>query len=402
MRPVVVFGDGDVARASLESFARESIPTILLYTRSDDYARYSRFADKWVRLHPPLEREYEAIDTILNETQLPNGALLFPCTDAALALTSRYRDALARRFVPFAPPWEILSRLLDKGELYRLAAGNGVHCPRVHQPRSLRDLEKWPAESDFPVMVKPCLSHLFFPVFGQKLIICENPDALRGALSVALEKGLEVLVSEVIPGPDSSLFQYRCYVDSCGSVRSEAFLQKLRQYPAGFGVGCYARSTETVPEIREATLAILNSLDFKGLVTAEFKHDSRDGLYKLIEINTRTVLQETLFTRAGANFPLLAYRDLVEGSFSPVLGSGRQVYWQHNFLELARLLYLRDLQPGAYLAGLARRNVGCVSFFTDPGAYLAKVRQYWIEYRRARGARAGTGRTLPVASSEKA
>ena len=54
----------------------------------------------------------------------------------------------------------------------------------------------------------------------------------------------------------------------------------------------------------------LESIGYRGIGSAEFKRDERDGELKLIELNPRYWQQAALAERCGVNFPLAQYLDL--------------------------------------------------------------------------------------------
>ena len=66
---------------------------------------------------------------------------------------------------------------------------------------------------------------------------------------------------------------------------------------------------------------LLRKFVYRGLVAVEFKHDARDGTYRLMEINPRTVSGNQLAIRAGVDFPWIVYQYLVyPGACPPVNG----------------------------------------------------------------------------------
>ena len=76
-------------------------------------------------------------------------------------------------------------------------------------------------------------------------------------------------------------------------------MRKLRQAPPLFGV---ARVAEIVPDpegLEETTVALARRIGLRGIASAEFKRDARDGRFRFIELNGRSVVYNGLLRRAG-------------------------------------------------------------------------------------------------------
>ena len=59
------------------------------------------------------------------------------------------------------------------------------------------------------------------------------------------------------------------------------------------------------------SVRFLRSIGYYGLVELEYKHDQRDGLTKLLDVNARTWGYHSLGQRAGVDFPYLLYADQI-------------------------------------------------------------------------------------------
>lgn len=62
--------------------------------------------------------------------------------------------------------------------------------------------------------------------------------------------------------------------------------KRMREYPITGGSSTAAESMYD-PELRDLGLTLLKALDWHGVAMVEFKKDSRDGKYKLMEINPK-------------------------------------------------------------------------------------------------------------------
>jgi predicted ATP-grasp superfamily ATP-dependent carboligase len=91
-------------------------------------------------------------------------------------------------------------------------------------------------------------------------------------------------------------------------------------YPPPFGNSTLMVSIE-LDEVRDAVQSLdtlLGSVGYRGIFSAEFKRDARDGLAKLIEVNIRPWWYVEFATRCGINVCALAALDALEQEVPPL------------------------------------------------------------------------------------
>ena len=93
--------------------------------------------------------------------------------------------------------------------------------------------------------------------------------------------------------------------------------------------------------MKELGTKLFKGLDFKGVGSAEFKLDNRDGVLKLIEINPRYWQQNYLPTACGMNFPLINYYDLTNQAITPITDFRSGIKWVNRYSDLASFLDYR-------------------------------------------------------------
>ena len=232
---------------------------------------------------------------------------------------------MSEYYIVACPEWAIVELIIDKKRTYAVAEKAGVPCPRTLLPRSEAEIEQYLQGLDFPCLVKPTQSHLYFSRFRRKMVLANDPDELMKAYRQAVEFGLEVVLQEFIPGDDSNGVNYNSYALD-GKVRVEFTARKIRSAPPGLGSPCVARSAE-IPEVHELGRKVIDALGFYGYSCTEFKMDQRNGVYKLMEVNGRHNLSGLLASYCGLNFPLLHYRHLVFGEIPSQSRYEEGKYW---------------------------------------------------------------------------
>jgi predicted ATP-grasp superfamily ATP-dependent carboligase len=305
-------------------------------------------------------------------------------------LVARHREALAARYHFNTIAWDRLRVLLDKGRLYRHARELDLErwLPRfatiaADEVESLRD---W---ATFPCLLKPVEPYKFVARFGVRLFVVDSFDELRARHAETLEAGIDVIVSEIIPGGDDRLFQYRVYLDRNGDTLAEVCTQKLRQHTPGYVCGRLTRTVPMIEELRGPTLELLRSVGYRGFAYGEFKLDARDGRYKLIEINVRAGMSQRLLRAAGVNVSELLVLDCA-GGVSRVAPSYRAgVYWIDLFTDPIGFVRWRRIERRGlrdYFAPYLGDTVACVPLW-DPLPFLERSRAFLREGGAALGRR---------------
>ena len=245
---------------------------------------------------------------------VPDGTVLIPCSDAwARALGALSMEARARHPAS-AAPMATLNEIVHKGRLNAVLDRLGLPHPQTRPLSSERDLDGFAGEQFLSVFIKPTESQRFFAHFGVKAFrIAGRDDAVR-RLHECLDAGLDVVLQEYIPGPATEHYFIDGFVDRTGSVRARFARQRLRMFPSDFG-NSSAMISVPLPIVDDAvrTLdALFEKLAFRGMFSAEFKRDGRDGRFKLLEINARAWWYVEFAARCGVDVCTLAVLDALD------------------------------------------------------------------------------------------
>jgi predicted ATP-grasp superfamily ATP-dependent carboligase len=132
--------------------------------------------------------------------------------------------------------------------------------------------------------------------------------------------------------------------------------------------------TVDLPIIEELAERFLRAIDYHGIVEIEFKRDTRDGLYKLLDVNARTWGFHWVGSACGVDFPYLAYADqlgLPVGRTRASAGIG----WVRLLTDIptafADILH-GSLSLGQYLRSLRSARVEAVLDWHDPLPFFAE------------------------------
>jgi D-aspartate ligase len=385
-RGAVVVGGYVNALGAVRGLGAAGVPIAVVRTKPYDIAHHSRFASEHHELFELHIRPEALIELLERQAGRWTGWAILPTNDHALSVLARHSDHLARWYPPTVPPWDVTRCLVDKSFTYRIAREVGVDVPHAYGPALRRVAAD--ASIRFPVIVKPLESHLFRQRFETKLFVERSRDELLQAVGAVEEAGIRAEIHDLVPGPDSACHNHSVYVDRRGDPAAECAYRKLRKGPPFSGVGRAAESWDS-DELREPTLEILRRIGWRGIATAEYKRDPRDGRWRLIEINGRCFLTHGLCRRAGVDFPLLAWRESVLGEPVRAEPNGWQGVWVHLHADLYHTVAARgreDLTLREILSTYRRPKAYAVWSRSDPKPFWAQWSGSFRRHARAGGA----------------
>src|SRR4029077_10150908 len=289
------------------SLGRRGIPVWAVTPPGIQLASYSRYT---LRTLPWPNGECKARVEYLLELAARHkldGWVLFPTSDETAALLAKFQAELSRRYRVSTPAWEVLRWAYDKRLTYRLAAQEKVDYPATMYPASEADLEG--GECSFPAILKPAAhagvnrftADKAWPVANREELVARYREA-RELIPPEL-----ILVQEGIPGGGESQFSYAALCRD-GQPIASLTARRTRQYPVDFGYSSSFVETLDIPEIVAPSQRLLAAIRYTGIVEVEYKFDSRDGRFKLLDINPRLWTWSPLGGRAGIDFPYLLWQ----------------------------------------------------------------------------------------------
>lgn len=311
--PAVVLHLGPSALEVSRALGRRGVSVYGLDTRLDIGA-YSRYLRPLLCADPRRAAEALCDSLIGLARELTRRPVLMPLGDDWALYVSDHRSRLSPHYSFVQSPAALLASLTDKAETYDLARRHGLDVARHVVVADVSDLERAGAEVGYPCFLKPARSPDWAQpearaVLGQTKLLCaRTPSSLRAAFERARPFAERHVVQELVPGPDTDNYYVVCYVDAKGGPRARFVHRKLLMRPPGRGVGCLIES------VRDDGLAargmdFLLALGHLGLGGLEFKRDPRDGRLKLLDLNPRWGIGDSLAAACGIDMAWLYYLD---------------------------------------------------------------------------------------------
>ena len=311
------------------------------------------------------------------------------CFEEATAdILNANRDSVQKLTGCPMPSREIFLTADRKDRAARLARQIGVRVPATHELERIEDAVALAAQLEFPVIVKGVHSS-----GGQQVeVVRRAQDLLPTVQRLAALRHDAALPLPIV----QQYVEGRGYGLTALVRRGEAIAvfmhRRLAEHDVARGVGLAhgspgAQSVDE-PEMRQAGLALLESLCWDGIAMVEFKRSRRDGHFYLIEINPRFVGSLELAIASGIDLPWL-YAQMAAGR--PVAGPNRyRVGLRYRWLLSKNVAELFE-NPFGWLVGAASTVLPGVKSdlsFRDPKPHASQLRNaaWWVrEHLRARG-----------------
>lgn len=393
----------------IRSLGRLGVPMYGVLETALAPGAHSRYLHgRWIWRAPAGDPERLVLGLRQLAERIGTPAVLIPTDDAGAIFLAEHGDDLREWYRFAAPPADLPRRLAGKDSMYRLCDELGVACPHRVLPSSWEQARDFAEDTGFPLVAK--LAHPWRTTKKlRSTTLVHTCEQLRELYrSVPPQENGELLLQEFIPGAGDGDWIFHGYCDARSICRSAHTGIKLRSYPARTGLTSYGRAVEN-EQLRTHVVDLLARVGFRGIVDMDFRQDSADGQYKLLDFNPRIGAQFRLFRdTAGVDVALAAYLDLTgqripEGA--PVTGRGFVVEnyepitalreWRSGSLGLASwVASLRGVDEFAWFArddmvpfGLMCARMGWRALNQSLHRERREAAWTWPRYRPGRAAR---------------
>jgi predicted ATP-grasp superfamily ATP-dependent carboligase len=360
-RPVLVLGLLPAGLALARSLGRAGVPVYGAALRANEFGLRSRYLrGRCVASEGPEVARDRRVLGYLRALSSERRAILVPERDEHVEFVLRNWDAVAELAdVPLPADPEVVQRLRRKDLLPSAAAAAGVAAPAtfaVEDEESLRRADLRP-----PFLLKPVEGQEYALRFGRKAVVAETVGDAVASWREARDAGFELILQELIPDSHEQVFSLFAYVGRDGEPLASVTGRKVRQGPLRFGTSAVFESRFD-PKVLELGLRLLQTSGYTGFAHVELALDPRDGVLKVLEVNTRLPVWAGIALNDTYDLALTAYDDLC----------GRPTVRQETFRgDLAWVYLAKDLWVSAQMA---RRRELSLRDFLGSHVRTGKVR----------------------------
>lgn len=314
--------------------------------------------------HRPAEWARFMVDL---SKKLGGRPVLVPSGDQFVTAIAQHSAELGPHFVFLQASAATQDLLATKKRQYEVAAAHGLPVPNTRFVRSLEEVRRFGAEARFPCLFKPVHFREWecfpagHPLLNQKVALAYSKEELEVKYLLAESITSELVIQEVIEGPDTAKLVYLSCYGRSGERLASCMVRELRTDPIGFGSASVVEPVDD-PEADALCDGFLRGIGYSGLCEIELKRDSRDGCVKMIEANPRYSVTADAAPYAGVDLGWLHYLDLIGQPVTPVQPRHRN--FRHIVLKRDFACFRSYLGAGLWnWSGLIKSYRPPVAFF---------------------------------------
>jgi len=292
--------------------------------------------------------------------------VILPVSEEGTLFAATEREALSRlASLPPIPEPETLQIAKNKWQLNQFACQHNLPVPEAILVTPDLAFGQRVFTLEYPVLLKPTTL-----TDGQGIRRFDTPSELLGFLKSQEEEMFQAkyLVQTYVPGSDVGL-SVLCQE---GEILAFTIQRGIISAAHRFGP-LMAMQFINQGDVLDIGQRLVSALRWSGVAHIDFRHDSRDGQAKIIEMNARYWGSLLGSLVAGVNFPYLACLAAQGVSF---VRPGYQ-YSKYAYTTTVIKEGLLSLLGKNSLSGFAFRETGLKFFLADPLPEVVKKLQDW-------------------------
>ena len=275
---------------------------------------------------------------------------LFGCTDDYAAMIIRRKAELTEYIAP-GPAADLYGSIQKKAEFYEVCEKFGIPYPDskiLTAPVDAAELTEDKLGFAYPIIVKPSSSvdywkHPFDTM--KKVYTAATPAEAAEIVKTIYASGYpdRMVLQKMVPGGDDHMRVLTAFSDENGKVRAMCLGHTMVEEHTPHGLGNHAAIiTEYNGPLMEKLKAFLEAIGYTGFANFDIKYDTRDGSYRVFEINLRQGRSNYYVTGAGYNIARYVVEDRVLGhDLGPCVMNKKEAFW-HSVPRAVVYRYVKD------------------------------------------------------------
>ncbi len=275
-----------------------------------------------------------------------NKPLLMITSDKFILPVLKNAELLSKYFIFNHSINNSIEKLMSKSGLVEAAIKSNVSIAKTIFYTNNNIFLNQIDQISYPCLIRPAFGKKWWSeplrsiVEKKKLILVENRNDLDKWLKKIVPYDSELMIQEMIPGPDENLYYLVVYIDKDQNCLGYFCGQKIRITPIHFGSASFMITVDSEPVFNEA-LRLLKENNYWGPAGVEFKKNEKTAEFNLVEINTRFGLWDVIGTKLGVDLFYQAYLDLTNQHPLPLIPRKINYKWISITRDLSTFIAYR-------------------------------------------------------------
>lgn len=335
-------------------------------------------------VEPNIEDDKVFCNTLISFAKRYAGRklLLVPCGDNYIKLLVRNQDKLRDYYEFECIDEDLLLQLSLKENFYKVCTEHGFAFPKTASC-TFENYKTIELPFDFPVIIKPSNSVAYwncsFP-HKKKVFVAYNKQEFDDILNAIYGSSYKdhLILQEYIPGDDSNMRVMNCYCGRDKKVKLISLGNALLEEHSPEGIGSYAAIiNSTDEELSQRMKSFLEDIGYIGFANFDMKFDSRDGQYKLFEMNLRQGRSSFFVTAGGYNLAKWLVDDIIYHKDMGCTVATSKALW--TIIPTSIIFkYVRDEAVKAEARELIKQGKVCHSLYYKGDRSFKR----WLGYRK--------------------
>lgn len=335
-------------------------------------------------VEPNIEDDKVFCNTLISFAKRYAGRklLLVPCGDNYIKLLVRNQDKLRDYYEFECIDEDLLLQLSLKENFYKVCTEHGFAFPKTASC-TFENYKTIELPFDFPVIIKPSNSVAYwncsFP-HKKKVFVAYNKQEFDDILNAIYGSSYKdhLILQEYIPGDDSNMRVMNCYCGRDKKVKLISLGNALLEEHSPEGIGSYAAIiNSTDEELSQRMKSFLEDIGYIGFANFDMKFDSRDGQYKLFEMNLRQGRSSFFVTAGGYNLAKWLVDDIIYHKEMGCTVATSKALW--TIIPTSIIFkYVRDEAVKAEARELIKQGKVCHSLYYKGDRSFKR----WLGYRK--------------------
>ena len=311
--------------AVVRSLGKAGIPVTAI-----DYNPLARgFYSRYAKEKHVVDIDYDRTLSFLESLGQSKDRVLIPTNDLYMIFVAKNFHRLSQSFTMTSPPWDVLEKVMDKPESYRIAEKAGLKAPRFFTPSDIEETKGVIADLDFDNHAYILKTRLWSSgpadAHTKRFSRDAGPDASSveaNCMEIFSRLGVFPMIEEVVPGDADRCIRVSMVVDRDHEPVISYCIRRLRLqlysknkrfvHPYELGAQVFSESVHD-EEAVEAAKRFVRKANYFGMITVEFRRDSTDETLTFIKADPRPVRATSLSASLGLDTPTTLYDVFTNG-----------------------------------------------------------------------------------------